>query len=99
MAARASRAFPKFGSYARHSGARPSDRWRCASAIRARAASVLGPAGAIRGGDEVIWRLHARRDRWGFFLLVGAPRFELGTPSPPDWCANRAALRSDGRAI
>src|SRR3979490_459357 len=30
-------------------------------------------------------------------LLVGAPRFELGTPSPPDWCANRAALRSDGR--
>jgi hypothetical protein len=29
--------------------------------------------------------------------LVGAPRFELGTPSPPDWCANRAALRSDAR--
>src|SRR5262245_15639428 len=28
-------------------------------------------------------------------LVVGAPRFELGTPSPPDWCANRAALRSD----
>src|ERR1700741_2222091 len=28
-------------------------------------------------------------------FLVGAPRFELGTPSPPDWCANRAALRSD----
>ena len=28
-------------------------------------------------------------------LMVGAPRFELGTPSPPDWCANRAALRSD----
>jgi hypothetical protein len=27
-------------------------------------------------------------------FLVGAPRFELGTPSPPDWCANRAALRS-----
>src|SRR5205085_4004764 len=27
-------------------------------------------------------------------LVVGAPRFELGTPSPPDWCANRAALRS-----
>jgi hypothetical protein len=26
--------------------------------------------------------------------LVGAPRFELGTPSLPDWCANRAALRS-----
>jgi hypothetical protein len=27
--------------------------------------------------------------------MVGAPRFELGTPSPPDWCANRAALRSE----
>ena len=26
--------------------------------------------------------------------LVGAPRFELGTPCPPDRCANRAALRS-----
>jgi hypothetical protein len=26
--------------------------------------------------------------------LVGAPGFEPGTPSPPDWCANRAALRS-----
>jgi hypothetical protein len=30
-----------------------------------------------------------------FGLLVGAARFELATPSPPDWCANRAALRSD----
>ena len=29
-------------------------------------------------------------------LVVGAPRFELGTPSPPDWCATRAALRSAG---
>ncbi len=28
--------------------------------------------------------------------LVGAARFELATPSPPDWCANRAALRSAG---
>jgi hypothetical protein len=27
-------------------------------------------------------------------LMVGAPGFEPGTPSPPDWCANRAALRS-----
>ena len=26
--------------------------------------------------------------------LVGAGRFELPTPSPPDWCANQAALRS-----
>ena len=36
--------------------------------------------------------------RFSTFLvvLVGAARFELATPSPPDWCANRAALRSDG---
>jgi hypothetical protein len=27
--------------------------------------------------------------------LVGAARFELATPGPPDRCANRAALRSD----
>jgi hypothetical protein len=32
------------------------------------------------------------------YYVVGAPRFELGTPSPPDWCANRAALRSEYRA-
>src|SRR5690606_15280808 len=30
-------------------------------------------------------------------LMVGAARFELATPSPPDWCANQAALRSDAR--
>ena len=29
--------------------------------------------------------------------LVGAERFELSTPGPPDRCANRAALRSDAR--
>jgi hypothetical protein len=28
-------------------------------------------------------------------VLVGAARFELATPSPPDWCANQAAPRSD----
>ena len=28
-------------------------------------------------------------------MLVGAGRFELPTPGPPDRCANRAALRSD----
>ena len=27
--------------------------------------------------------------------LVGAAGFEPATPSPPDWCANRAALRSE----
>ena len=36
----------------------------------------------------------AEKERYCWILLVGAPRFELGTPSPPDWCANRAALRS-----
>ena len=29
--------------------------------------------------------------------MVGASRFELATSSPPDWCANRAALRSEVR--
>ena len=29
--------------------------------------------------------------------MVGAERFELSTPSPPDWCANQAAPRSDHR--
>jgi len=28
-------------------------------------------------------------------LMVGARGFEPPTPSPPDWCANRAALRPD----
>ena len=28
--------------------------------------------------------------------MVGAAGFEPATPSPPDWCANRAALRSAG---
>jgi hypothetical protein len=27
--------------------------------------------------------------------MVGAGRFELPTPGPPDRCANRAALRSE----
>jgi hypothetical protein len=29
------------------------------------------------------------------FKMVGARGFEPPTPSPPDWCANRAALRPD----
>src|SRR5262249_55679991 len=46
-------------------------------------------------------RLFSWEDRWAkkydkcLILLVGAARFELATPSPPDWCANRAALRSE----
>src|SRR6201995_4044976 len=35
-------------------------------------------------------RAEARKTR----RLVGARGFEPPTPSPPDWCANRAALRS-----
>jgi hypothetical protein len=35
----------------------------------------------------------------GTGLMVGAGRFELPTPSPPDWCANQAALRSDGAPV
>src|ERR1043165_700449 len=33
--------------------------------------------------------------------MVGAARFELATPSPPDWCANQAAPRSEmqGQAV
>jgi hypothetical protein len=52
-----------------------------------------------RQTESRAWRCRDRRrerERCGFLadFLVGAPRFELGTPSPPDWCANRAALRS-----
>ena len=32
---------------------------------------------------------------WFRGLLVGAAGFEPTTPSPPDWCANRAAPRPD----
>ena len=37
----------------------------------------------------------AQRSRRSLISLVGAGRFELPTPSPPDWCANQAALRSE----
>ena len=43
-------------------------------------------------GAEVSARDFAVRD--GMFL-VGAAGFEPTTPSPPDWCANRAAPRPD----
>ena len=32
-------------------------------------------------------------------LSVGAPRFELGTSSPPDWRANQAAPRPVRRIV
>src|SRR5262249_46282251 len=40
-----------------------------------------------------LWRSRASHQNGD--LLVGAARFELATPSPPDWCANQAAPRSD----
>jgi hypothetical protein len=47
---------------------------------------------AMRGGRFLLGLL-----RKPLKMMVGAARFELATPSPPDWCANRAALRSDAR--
>ena len=40
-----------------------------------------------------------RIDGKSLILLVGAGRFELPTPSPPDWCANQAAPRSGSLQI
>jgi hypothetical protein len=55
-------------------------------------ASVLLPRRSVTEANG----LTPLQKLWYFrCLLVGAPRFELGTPSPPDWCANRAALRSE----
>src|SRR5260221_12437984 len=48
----------------------------------------LMPAGRERANRA------AQMTNVGANLMVGAPGFEPGTPSPPDWCANRAALRS-----
>ena len=54
------------------------------------------PPGAM---SKSVTPLQTRRRRCSALKLcrklVGAERFELSTPSPPDWCANRAALRSD----
>jgi hypothetical protein len=35
----------------------------------------------------------AKAATYAAFPSVGAPRFELGTSSPPDWRANQAAPR------
>ncbi len=55
-----------------------------------RCTAASSPVAASSGPQ---WRKVIRTKK-----LVGAPRFELGTPSPPDWCANRAALRSENAA-
>ena len=39
-------------------------------------------------------RAHDLGERLPLAIMVGAERFELSTPSPPDWCANQAAPRS-----
>ena len=46
-------------------------------------------------GHDTVRPCHRPGYRKCLILLVGAGRFELPTPSPPDWCANQAALRSD----
>ena len=59
------------------------------------------------GASRSVWTHHGPTANFGkngmckkcLILLVGAPGFEPGTPSPPDWCANRAALRSDRAKI
>jgi hypothetical protein len=63
------------------------------------AAGRLSMMGVVCPGSLPALRLKPELGRVLFtpkylICLVGAPRFELGTPSPPDWCANRAALRS-----
>ena len=35
------------------------------------------------------------RCRFAGKKMVGVARFELATPSPPDWCANQAAPHAD----
>ena len=47
------------------------------------ARAVLGPRAETDGGANLL------------IYLVGAAGFEPTTPSPPDWCANRAAPRPD----
>ena len=66
--------------------------------------SELSTFGVLPGDRPVIVPNHFSGDdrqiyRWAkpLICLVGAARFELATPSPPDWCANRAALRSADR--
>ena len=49
----------------------------------------------LRAVVERSWQGAEAASALGQGWLVGAGRFELPTPGPPDRCANRAALRSD----
>jgi hypothetical protein len=56
-----------------------------------RAMNRARPKSAARNRSQLDDRVTGRNTPLN---VVGAPGFEPGTPSPPDWCANRAALRS-----
>jgi hypothetical protein len=47
------------------------------------------------GGTTCLPRALFLENSLGLSALVGAAGFEPTTPSPPDWCANRAAPRPD----
>ena len=59
------------------------------------------------GYQSAIWNPNGTPGLYGAQLtvtnllkrLVGARGFEPPTPSPPDWCANQTALRSDHRSL
>src|SRR5215470_5398775 len=74
-----------------------SRRFRRPSIALAEAAGALiAPRRTHAVPRTIFWvRLSLKFLSKSLILLVGAPGFEPGTPSPPDWCANRAALRSD----
>ena len=71
-------------------------KWETADAARTASKKGKGPEGGgfVRPDPEFVQpdRLEKARPSE---MLVGAARFELATPSPPDWCANQAALRSE----
>jgi hypothetical protein len=53
--------------------------------------SIFPEYSLARFGED----LKVRKCKKYLILLVGAAGFEPTTPSPPDWCANRAAPRPD----
>ena len=56
-------------------------------------AETHGPLAGMSASDYLPARIgHGPRGRTRL-NAVGAPRFELGTSSPPDWRANQAAPR------
>src|SRR5271165_3678049 len=52
---------------------------------------------AERCCDNVLFNQAPYRSDLSMVLMVGVAGFEPTTPCPPDKCANRAALHSDGR--